>query len=481
MKNKAIPNKLSLFALIMVTSAFCTSVRNLPTIAETGLQMIFFGIVAAVCYFIPVALVSAELATGWPEQGGIYAWVKQAFGAKWGFFASWLQWLYMTISMIAMLYFIAGSLAFVASPQLANNRVVLTVISLIVLWTFTFLNMKGLKMSSKVSTVGFLSGVLFPGLLIIGLGFVFVLIEGNTGLSKQIFQQSLFPEFKDIATLVLLIGFMRAFAGIEASSAHANKVDNPTKNYPIAIFIVVLIGLGINIIGSMSVAVVVPQEEISLVSGILQAFTVFFDRFHAAWLVPVLGVLVAIGQMGGASTWLMGPVKGLLTTAESGDLPPFFQRVNSHGVPRNLLICQAIWISLTSSLLMLTATINVAFWFSVALSMMIYVTMYFLLLLSGLCLRYKQPDTPRHYRVPFKNVGMWVVSCLGMATMVFSFFIAIFPPQQLPTENHTTYITLLIVGIIIFFTIPWIVQALKRPSWIPKTQEQKQKEESHEE
>jgi len=68
----------------MITCAIIVSVRNLPMMAETGLNMIFFVLIALVLYLIPAALVSAELATGWPQQGGVYVWVKEAFGERWG-------------------------------------------------------------------------------------------------------------------------------------------------------------------------------------------------------------------------------------------------------------------------------------------------------------------------------------------------------------------------------------------------------------
>jgi len=76
--------KLSLFNLVMISSAFVISIRNLPTIADTQFKMIFFGIVAALIFFIPSGLVSAELATGWPKMGGIAVWVTEAFGKRWG-------------------------------------------------------------------------------------------------------------------------------------------------------------------------------------------------------------------------------------------------------------------------------------------------------------------------------------------------------------------------------------------------------------
>ena len=463
MSNKT--HKINLFALVMITCAFVTSIRNLPMIAETGMKMLFFGLVASVCFFIPSALVSAELATSWPKRGGIYVWVKQAYGRLGGFSAIWLQWTYMTISVIAMLYFIAGSFAYLISPELANNKLFLVSASLIVIWTFTITNLRGMRISSLVSTVGFLGGVLFPGLFIIILGIIYILQGNPIHISFALTKENLLPDFTSISNLVLLVGFMRAFAGVEASASHAKEVENPKRNYPIAILIVVFIGIGVNVLGSMSVASVVPREQISLVAGVMEAFTVFFAKFNLKWMIPYLAFLVAMGQMGGVSTWLAGPVKGLLETARAGDLPPFFRKVNSKGMPKNLLILQAVIISLLSTGLMMMSSVNLAFWISVAMSMMIYVSMYFLMHLSALKLRYKEPKTERPYKVPFGKIGIWTTTCVGMITMVFCFFIAMFPPSELPASNKLLYFMLLFVGIVIVFAFPFIFKRFQKDLW----------------
>ena len=464
--------KLSLFSLIMVSSAFVTSVRNLPTIAETGLHMFVFGLIAAVGYFIPIGLVSAELATGWPKKGGIYVWAREAFGEKIGFFTIWLQWIYMSFSVVAMLYFIGGSFAFVFNPDLADSRIFLIIINLLVIWVFTSLNLRGMETSAMISSVGFISGVIFPAALIILLGIVYVMMGNSVQIDLSLTSSNLLPNFKNIPTLVLLIGFMRAFAGIEASAVHANEVDNPQRNYPLAILAVVLIGLGVNILGSMSVAIVVPQQSISLISGIMEAFTVFFNQFHLKWLVPILGFLVACGQIGGVSTWFTGPIKGIFVSAQDGDLPPSLRKVNKKGMPSRLFIIQATWISIISTAFLLLPSLNVAFWISVALSMMIYVSMYFILLLSGLVLRYKAPKTKRAYQVPGKkNIGMWIASVIGMLTMVFAFIIAIFPPSELPASNVTLYVLLLAFSMVGVFIFPWLVLLLKKYFWANATKE----------
>lgn len=449
---------LSLFFLIMISSAFVISIRNLPTIAETQMQMIFFALFGTIIFFIPGALVSAELATGWPSMGGIAVWTEEAFGKKIGFLASWFQWIYMVISIIAMLFFISSSLAYVFDPKLANSAIYLLILNLILIWVFTLINLKGITISKIISTIGFLLGVLFPAILIILSGLIYVFQGNPIQMDFSLNFNNLVPNFKDLSTIVLLVGFMRAFGGIEASAAHANNVANPQKNYPIAILIVVLIGLLINLLGSLSVAIVIPQKEISLTSGVMVAFDNFLKMFNLSFFIPVLGLLVAIGQMGGFSTWITGPVKALLQCAKEGDLPTFFRKVNKHNVPTHLMITQAIIISILGSFfLIFLDNINIAFWISVALSMISYMSMYFLMFLSALYLRYKKPEVERKFKIPFKNIGMWIVSIIGMAGMILSFLIAFIPPSQLSQKNNILYYSILIIGTILIFLIPFII------------------------
>ena len=81
---------LSLFTLIMMNVIAIDNLRSLTVGAEFGFSMVFFYLVAMLLFFIPTILVSAELATGWPNTGGVYVWVREAFGPRWGFLTIWL-------------------------------------------------------------------------------------------------------------------------------------------------------------------------------------------------------------------------------------------------------------------------------------------------------------------------------------------------------------------------------------------------------
>jgi amino acid transporter len=371
----------------------------------------------------------------------------------------------MNIAMIAMLYFISASLSFIFAPSLVDNKVYLISMNLFLIWLFTYLNLKGLKVSTKISMSFFIAGILIPAIFIIIFGLIYVFQHRPFQIDTTFSSKNYLPDFH-FSSLVILIGFMRAFGGIEGSAVHANSVDNPKKNYPIAIFFAVSLGFLINVLGAMALALVIPQKDISLIGGVMDAFSIYFTKYNLKFLIPVLAFFVALGQTGGFSTWLAGPVKGLLETAKEGELPLFFQKVNKKNMPSNLMVIQAIIISVSSStFLIVSSSINMSFWISVALSMMIYVSMYFLMLLSCLYLRYKRPHIERVFKIPYKNVGTWIVSLIGMATMVFAFSMALVPPSQLEKENVKKYVLILSISIVVIFIIPFIIHRLKKPSW----------------
>ena len=83
--------KLTAFTLTMMIVAAVISLRGLPMMAKEGTAMLFYILFATVMYLIPASLVSAELGSAFSDrQGGVGAWVSEAFGPAWGFTAIWL-------------------------------------------------------------------------------------------------------------------------------------------------------------------------------------------------------------------------------------------------------------------------------------------------------------------------------------------------------------------------------------------------------
>src|SRR3990167_768624 len=114
--------KIPLFSLVMLVVAAIDSIRNLPATALFGSSLIFFFLVSALFFLIPVSLVSAEFSSRFPNHGGVFHWIRHAFGEKIGMLAIWLQWINTMVWYPTILSFIAGTGAYLIDPKLAENR-----------------------------------------------------------------------------------------------------------------------------------------------------------------------------------------------------------------------------------------------------------------------------------------------------------------------------------------------------------------------
>lgn len=458
MKNKTLTA--SMIALINV-AAVC-NIKNFPLLAEYGLSVILFLILSAIFFFLPIAFVSAELASGWPDRG-VYTWVTEALGPRLGFLAIWLQWIENVIWYPTILSFIAATFAYIINPDLATNNLYVMQVILAAFWVATFVNFLGMRVSGWISSLTALFGTIVPIALIILLGIGWVL----TGHPSQITfsMKALIPDLSSINQLVLLSGVLLGLAGMEMSAVHARDVRNPRRDYPRGIFFAAGLILVFSILGALAIAAIVPEKQIELASGGMEAFRYLFDAFGMKWAVPVVAAVTTFGALGMMSTWIVGPSRGLYATALHGNLPPIFHKSNAKEMPVAILIAQAIIVSVLSLVFLFMPSVNSSYWALVALASILYQVMYVIMFISAIVLRYKQPHVERLYRIPYGNAGMWVVSIFGMIGSSFGFFFGFFPPSQFSTGKLIFFESFLIGGTLLFCAAPLIIYGLRKPSW----------------
>jgi len=460
---------LNVFLLAMLNLSVMTSLRNLPLVAQYGYASAFFYFVVAFVFLFPAALISAELATGWTRTGGVYIWVREAFGPGWGFFAVWMQWIHNVTWFPAILSFSATTIAYMISPSLAENKFFLITFILVGFWGFTFFNYFGLKTSSWFSVLGVIAGTIFPGVLLICLGAIWLFTGG--ALEIEFSLPALFPFLKDslvsssVQDLVFVTGLFLAFGGLEVSAVHAREVQNPQKTFPRAVVLAGGMSLVLYVLGALSIAIMVPHKDISLVAGLMEAFHLFLGHFHMNWLILPLGIMIVWGAVGELNAWIIGPVRALHATSKHGDLPPYFQKLNPHGMPANLLLFQAIVVTGASFAFLFMPSASSAFWILSVMSTQLYLLMYVLMFLAAIKLRYSHPDIPRAYRVPYKKPGIWFVGSLGAISSTIAFFVGFIPPGQLPVGNIYLYEGFLLGGLFLMSLIPYLIYRFRDPSW----------------
>ena len=461
--------KLTAFTLTMMIVASVISLRGLPMMAKEGTTMLFYILFATVMYLIPASLVSAELGSAFSDrQGGVGTWVSEAFGPAWGFTAIWLQWIQNVIWYPTVLGFAAGSLAYMAMvPKYAGNGYYNGAVIVIFYWLATFLAFKGTKSVSRITKYGVLLGTIIPGILVISLGCLWMIrgfplefLHGPAGDAALHMHPRFFPHMSGLGSMAFLAGIILLFAGVEVQAVYVKELADPARQFPKSVFAAAAVIVVLFLLGSLSVAAVIPAGEISLTSGLMEAFRQMLDKFHLDWMVPVLGFLTAFGAIGGVMSWITGPSKGLLSTARDGELPAFLAKTNEAGAPVTILIIQGIVVTVLASLYFIMKDVSVAFFVLSAMTVTLYLVMYMLMYAAALRLRYTRPDLPRAYRIPGGNGVMWLVTLIGLAGVGFAFVVGFFPPSNLPVGNPALYVGLVTGGLILFMGAPLVIHTV---------------------
>lgn len=443
---------------IALSGSMVATVYGYPAFATSGFALVFYLLLAGIFFFLPTALISAEMATGdgW-QEGGVYKWVGTAFGPRWGFSAIFFQWFQITIGFVTMLYFIVGSISYMFDVPILNSDPLYKFIAVLaIFWFVTYLNLKGAGFITKLTSISFSAGIILPAALLIIMAIIYA-VQGNT-IHVEMNWHTFVPDFSKITTIVILVAFMLSYLGIEASAVHVNELDNAKKNYPIAIMVLAFGAIVLNIFGALSVGFVVPAEDIQLNVGIMQAFQHYLDMYHIKWLIPVTAFLLAFGAFGEVAAWVSGPIKGLQTTAEDGLLSKKFKKLNKNGISVSLVVTQGIIVSIWAALLTFGGSGgNISFLLAMALTVVSYLTMYILLYFTYFKLKSKYSDVPRAYLVPGGKFGRFIIPFLGLLMSVGAFIVAFFPPDSIKDAEISSYETILIVGFVVIFFLPHII------------------------
>lgn len=446
---------ISIFTLIMINVIAIDNLRSLTVGAEYGFSMVFFYGIATLLFFIPTILVTAELATGWPNTGGVYVWVREAFGPRLGFLTIWLQWIYNVVWYPTIFAFVAGIVAYLIDPHLVDNKVFMLSVILIAFWGMTFLNCIGIKISSLISVFAALIGTIFPMILIGGLGFAWLYLGRPSEVHFSV--NDFFPHLNSAHDLAFLTNILFGLMGMEMSAVHAGDVHHPEKTFPRALITSAVIILTTLIFACLAITIVIPVDKLNLVSGLIDAFQVFFQSFNMGWMLPVICVLIIVGSLGGASAWILGPARGLLIATQDSRLPKIISLKNKKHMPVGILILQGLIVTALSSVFLIMPTVNSSYWILSNLTAQLALIFYILLFAAAIRLRYKHKHVKRAYRIPGKSWGIWVVCGIGILTCIGAIILGFLPPSQIAVGNIWRYEAILIFGILTCFLLPIIL------------------------
>ncbi|MCI8340032.1 MAG: amino acid permease [Eggerthellaceae bacterium] len=456
-------SKVSTLAFVGMTCALAVSIRNIPDVASTGWTMFFYMLVAAVAFGFPIALIAGEFTTSYPGAGGPELWNTKSLSGRWGFTTSWLLWVQMFPGMVMVASVLAPLAGYVINDvSLGLNNVFTLVCILVVYWGVTFLNMR-FDMSKIGGKIGIWLGLYIPIVAMFLLG-VFAcaktgLLEGGT--LGAFSWDKLIPDSTTWSTMAMFSTIIFIFTGIEMSSVYVQRLTKPDKQYPVGIFVSLLLMLVFNVANAVLVSNVVPAGEMQL-NNITQAVAVYVQVLGLpSWIVNVFAAMVFVGVVVQLSGWVSGPSQTITASARRGNYPPKwrFWKTNKYGLANTVLIVQAVVISLFSGVYLLIPAINTAFVMLVNATSLMYCLVYVMMAIGIIRLRKVAPGLKRPFRIGKHGNGLcYAVAGLLLATIVAA-NVMTYATSSLVNNVVVTAVT------VVLFVIPLVIYKYQKADW----------------
>ncbi|MGH7702933.1 MAG: APC family permease, partial [Gemmatimonadales bacterium] len=405
--------------------------RWLATASAAGPSSITLWILAAIFFLIPQGLAVSELAARYPDEGGIYAWAKRAYGEGHGFLCGWCYWVNNVLYPPNLLMATAVVATFAighANTGLADRWAYVLPTTLGMLWLAAGLNIVGLDTGKWLQNVGAI-GTYLPGLVLVGLAGAALMVGAP---ANEFSWQSLVPDLANYSEVNLWATIAFAFAGLELAAVMAGEVREPRKTLPRSILLSTPLILLLYVVGTIAVLVLVPQKDVNIVSGALQAIDVGAGRLGLAlaWLAPLMAAMFVIGNMGGIGAWLAGPARVAFVIGLDRYFPPAFGKVHPKWkTPYVAILVQAglATIFLFVSVLGKGTTVETAYLVVLDTMLLIYFLPYIYLFLAYLKFTSRDPS-PSGHGLKAKFVGV-----AGLTLTLLAMGVACVPPSDVPS------------------------------------------------
>lgn len=445
-------------ALAMLMVASVGSIAQLSDSASFGLGAVTVYLLPALLFLLPVGLVSAELATS--HEGGIFVWVRSAFGDLTGFQATWFVFMNSVTLYPSLLSFGAAALAAaLGRPDLATNGAYMGTVVLVVFWMATWIVSRGMKSSTGISNIGLAFGTIVPAVALIFFMFAWLVDSKPSQIPFAI--SEVVPPVSGLSSIALVVGTFVAFSGLEVNAVHIAHLKGPPKNYLKAVVLAAAVVFTMYLMGSLAISVVVPDSSLELTSGASQAFSVYADGFGVPRLANVLSGLLVLGALAASIAWIGGPSRSMWLVGRAGYLPRSLQRTNRHDIQISLLLFQGAIVTILSFVFIVAPNTSAAFALLQDVSIILYMLMYVLMFAAAIWLRRTRPDEDRPIRIP----GLPVIAIIGTIAAVAAIVLGLTPPAGYSALSAPVYAAIVATGVIVLGIAPQFIYRFRRPGW----------------
>ena len=421
------PKTFGLFSMVLFSVSAILVADTVATSAAIGVQGLSFWIILGILFFIPYGFVTAELGSAWPDEGGIYVWVKEAFGPMWGTITSWLYWVNVAIWAPSVFVLFVGALEVAFNVDIPPLWEAVVVIAMV--WAIVIIGILPLTFSKWIPNLSAALKVI----VLVGLGAVGVAFAIKNGTANSFALSEWIPAWNQ-DSLSFLPVIIYSYMGFELVSSAGGAIKNPKRDVPKMIIVAGAAILAVYTFATFGVLASTKTADVSIVTGIVDALKLSFDEVLGGlgWLFPIAAVALLFTFFGNMVTWSIGANQTIGATGLDKTAPGVFGHVNRRfGTPDYaFLLMGAIATAVTILAYTLDSSQASVFWTIFALSSIVFLIPYLLMFPALLVLRRKFPDQPRPYKVPGGTAGAWIATILCETGIVLTLFLFFYFPVE---------------------------------------------------
>lgn len=440
--------------------------RWIAAAGHNGTSSISLWVLAAVFFFVPGALVINELSSRFPQEGGLYAWSREAFGPFHGFVAGWTYWIYTFFYFPGLLLASASMSAYIMGGRgsaLAQDRTFQLTVSLGILLVAVVLNIVGLNIGKWLQNAGGV-GTYVPLMMLAGVALV---VCWRSGSATHFTVANMLPTWNwDTVNFWSQIAF--AFTGLELVSAMSEEVRDPRRTLPRAVFGAGALIALMYIVGTFSILALVPASSIDPKSGVFHAITIGSVALKVGFLGVLAAMLVTVGNAGGVGSTVAGIARVPFVVGVDRYLPAAFGKIHPRWkTPYISILVQA---GISAAILLgsqINETTQGAYQKLIDAGIILYFIpfLYMFAAVIKLAHRKDRRENPHAVLVPGGVLGVWICGGLGFAVVLGGIALSLVPPGD--TANKVSFAMTLVAGtagsILFGLFLYWRGARAKRP------------------
>jgi amino acid transporter len=405
--------------------------RWIAAAGHNGTSSISLWFLAAVFFFVPGALVINELSSRFPEEGGLYAWSREAFGPFHGFIAGWTYWIYTVFYFPGLLLASASMSAYIIGGRgaaLAQDRTFQLTVSIALLLVAVILNIIGLNVGKWLQNAGGV-GTYVPLIMLVGIA---ALVAFRHGSATHFTLRNMMPAWNwDTVNFWSQIAF--AFTGLELVSAMSEEVHDPRRTLPRAVFGAGALIALMYIVGTFAILGLVPAGNIDPQSGVFHAITVGSIALKVGFFGILAAILVTAGNAGGVGSTVAGIARVPFVVGIDRYLPAAFGKIHPRWkTPYISILVQAIVSGAILLLSQINDTTRGAYQFLIDAAIILYFIPFLYMFAAVIKLAYRtdRAENPHAILVPGGRAGVWISGGLGFAVVLLGILVSLVPPGE---------------------------------------------------